>query len=145
MLEKSRPSDVGRLKQGTTWLTGYTLAHIVSEIVRKAADNVGPDKVDNIAIDDVIREMSLDIEGLPTMTLADSEGTQVLQPYLKMISTMPKKMPGTRPTTGSMPWPPAKDRVNYSDRGGILSAPPRLVEPARAHEVLPDRIHWGSG
>lgn len=31
------------------------------------ADNVGPDNVDNIAISDVIQELNLDIDGLPTL------------------------------------------------------------------------------
>ncbi len=63
----------------------FYLVHIESSIVRITATDVGPDKVDNIAIDDVILEMNLDIEALPPLTLADNEGTQVLRPYLKMI------------------------------------------------------------
>lgn len=84
-LEKYRPDDADRLLDGTAYMTGWSLAHVVCEIVRQAADEVGPENVNNLAIDDVIQGMNLSIDGLPPLTLADSKGINILQPYLKMI------------------------------------------------------------
>lgn len=83
-LEKYRPDEKETLMRGSTWLTAWTFGYIVSEIVRLAADNVGPDQVDKAAILDAIEELSLEIDGLPTLTLANSGGNHVLQPCLKM-------------------------------------------------------------
>jgi len=85
MLEKYRPSEVSVLKQGTTWESGWLLAHIITDVVRRAAKKVGPENIDNIAIRDAIEEMDIDIEGMPAFGLAGSGGNNVLQPYFRMI------------------------------------------------------------
>jgi len=85
MLEKYRPSQAATLKQGTTWESGWTLAHILATLVRNAADKVGSDKIDKAAMLDALEGLSLQIEGMPTISLAGSGGNHVFQPNLRMI------------------------------------------------------------
>jgi len=85
MLDKHRPSKAAILKQGTTWESGWSTAHILAEVVRLAEKNVGAENIDNLAMRDALEQLSLEIEGLPTIGIAGSGGANVLNPYLRMI------------------------------------------------------------
>ncbi len=85
MLAKYRPSDAVTLKQGTTWLSGWMTAEIVTKAVRDAAAKVGARNVDGDAINDAFLTLDLEIEGMPSIALASSATSHVLQPYFRMI------------------------------------------------------------
>ncbi len=84
-VESRRPSDADTLKEGTTWQTGWTTAHIIAGILRSAAEAVGPENVDGPAIRDAIEGLSLQIPTWPVIGLANSGGHNILQPYYRMI------------------------------------------------------------
>jgi hypothetical protein len=54
-------------------------------VVRLAEKNVGAENIDNLAMRDALEQLSLEIEGLPTIGIAGSGGANVLNPYLRMI------------------------------------------------------------
>ncbi len=84
-LESRRPSDADTLKEGTTWQTGWTTAHIIAGVLRSAAEAVGPENVAGPAIRDAIDGLSLQIPTWPVIGLANSGGQNILQPYYRMI------------------------------------------------------------
>lgn len=81
-LEESRPADAQMLKEGTTWLSGYCMAYILTNIVRAAAEKVGAENVDGTALRDALAETQLDIPGMPTI---GGYGNQCLNPAMRMI------------------------------------------------------------
>lgn len=85
MLAKYRSSDAATLKQGTTWLSGWMTAQIVTEAVREAAAKVGADRVDGDAINDAFHTMDVEFEGMPAITLANSGTSHVFQPTFRII------------------------------------------------------------
>lgn len=66
-LEKYRGSDAAMLKEGTTWLSGYCLGHVLTNVVRKAAETVGADKIDGPALRQAMADLRLEIPGMPTI------------------------------------------------------------------------------
>jgi hypothetical protein len=85
MLDKYRQSEAATLKQGTTWESGWSTAHILAEVVRLAEKNVGAENIDKLAMRDALEELSLEIPGFPTISLAGSGGANVLNPNIRMI------------------------------------------------------------
>ncbi len=82
-LEESRPADAEMLKEGTTWMSGYCLAYILTNAVRVAAENAGPDKVDGTALRDALAQTQLEIPGMPTVGGYEN---QCLNPSMRMIT-----------------------------------------------------------
>jgi len=58
-----RPSDVATLKGGTTWISGWIYGFVLSEAIRQAADTVGADKVDAVAIHDAFNDLNVKLPG----------------------------------------------------------------------------------
>jgi hypothetical protein len=85
MLEKYRSSDAASLKQGTTWSSGWMTAEVVTEVVRLAASNAGAGNVDGAAINEAFKEVNVQLEGMPPLTLANSGTHHVLMPEFRMI------------------------------------------------------------
>jgi ABC-type branched-subunit amino acid transport system substrate-binding protein len=85
MIEKYRPSEANALRRGTTWMSGWVTAQILAETVRKAAEAVGGKNVDGNAINDAFKEISIEIGGMPNITLEGRGGHHVLQAYCRMI------------------------------------------------------------
>lgn len=85
MLAKYRPSEVAKLKEGTTWLSGWLTACMAAEAVRDAADKVGAKNVDGSAMNDALLALNMKIEGMPDITLANSGTHHVFQPYFRLI------------------------------------------------------------
>lgn len=83
MISKYRPSEAAKLKTGTTWISGWLTAQIVTEAVREAAAKVGAENVDGEAIRDAMHAIDLEIAGMPNMNLAG--GHHVFQSYCRMI------------------------------------------------------------
>jgi hypothetical protein len=85
MITKYRPGEAAKLKAGTTWMSAWLTAQIVTEAVREAAAKVGAKNVDGTAINDALLAMNLEIEGMTSITLANSGTHHVLQPKCRMI------------------------------------------------------------
>ncbi|MDM7999417.1 MAG: ABC transporter substrate-binding protein [Dehalococcoidia bacterium] len=85
MLDKYRPSEAATLRKATTWTSGWVEAQMLAETVRLAAKNVGAENVDGTAINDAFKELDLEIQGMPNITLANSGSHHVLFPYCRMI------------------------------------------------------------
>lgn len=85
MIQDYRPSEAEALKKGTTWMSGWVTAEILIEAVRTAAEKVGAENVDGAAINDAFLAMTLEIEGMPDITLEGRGGHHVLQPNCRMI------------------------------------------------------------
>ena len=83
VLEDKRPAEAQKLKQGTTWMSGYCLAHILTNVVREAAENAGPEKLDGNALRDALAETQLEIPGMPAI---GGYGNQCLNPFMRMIT-----------------------------------------------------------
>lgn len=84
-VEQRRPSEAASLKDGTTWQTGWTTAHIIASILRSTSDAVGAENVNGPAIRDAIEDLAVQIPGWPVIGLANSGGHHILQPYYRMI------------------------------------------------------------
>ena len=85
MIEKYRGSEAAILKKGTTWLSGWLLGQILAETVRLAADKVGAENVDGSALNDAFKELNLEVQGMPNITVTNSGAHHVLQPYCRLI------------------------------------------------------------
>ncbi len=85
MLEKYRAAEAATLKQGTTWSSGWMTAQVVTEAVRLAAEKVGAENVNGAAINDAFKELNIQLEGMPPLTLANSGVHHVLMPEFRMI------------------------------------------------------------
>ncbi len=85
MIEKYRASEAATLKKGTTWMSGWVQGQILTETVRLAADRVGAENVDGAALNDAFKDLNLENQGMPNITLANSGEHHVLQPYCRII------------------------------------------------------------
>jgi len=85
-LAKYRATDAAKLREGTTWISGWLTAQIVAEAVRKAAADAGAKNVDGEAIKDALNTMKIENEGMPAITLANSGTHHVFQPYHRFIT-----------------------------------------------------------
>ena len=85
MIQKYRGSEAENLKKGTTWMSGWVTAEILTETVRLAAETVGGKNVDGNAINDAFQALDITIGNMPAITLAARGGNNVLQPYSRMI------------------------------------------------------------
>jgi hypothetical protein len=85
MLQKYRSSEAATLKQGTTWSSGWMTAEVVTEAVRLAASNAGAGDVDGTAINNAFQDLSVEIDGMQPISLANSGANNVVQPYFRMI------------------------------------------------------------
>jgi hypothetical protein len=85
ILTSSRPADAEKLMKGTTWVSGWMTAQIISEAVRDAADEVGAKNVNGAAINDALLALDIEIDGMPNITLANSGTHHVFMPHFRMI------------------------------------------------------------
>ena len=85
MLQKYRAADAANLKQGTTWMSGWMTSEVLAEVVRLAAETAGADKVDGAAINEAFQEVTIQLEGMPPLTLANSGTHHILMPEFRLI------------------------------------------------------------
>jgi ABC-type branched-subunit amino acid transport system substrate-binding protein len=85
MIQKYRGSEAESLKKGTTWMSGWVMAQILTETVRLAANTVGAKNVNGSAINDAFKALDITIGNMPEITLAARGGHHVLQPSCRMI------------------------------------------------------------
>lgn len=84
-LAKYRGDKAAKLKEGTTWISGWVEAEVLIAAVRQAAKDVGAENINGEALRDALDTMELEIPGMPTITMADRGTHHVFQPYYRMM------------------------------------------------------------
>lgn len=83
-IETYFPDQSQQLHQGTAWLTQQITALILTEAVRQAAAEVGPDGIDGAAMRDALEATNIELDGLGE-SIACHDGTHVLYRMCRMI------------------------------------------------------------
>ena len=78
------PDRSEELHQGTAWLTQQITARILTEAVRNAAAEVGPDKIDGSAMRDALEATSIELDGMGE-SITCHDGHHVMYRMYRMI------------------------------------------------------------
>jgi len=83
-LERFRPSEADTLGKGTSYMAAQAAAMVLADTIRRAAEEVGPENVDSLALNNALRSIDKYVEGYGE-NLKCHEGSNILHRMLRVV------------------------------------------------------------